>query len=545
MDLKEENLMDEIGKKKKKKTIITTFVVILILILCGILAYYFLFLKKDNGKNKNQNVNNIILESEYEMSGNELEDFDLAFLKLENNEKNMIYSPLSIKYALEMLAEGANGKTKAQITSVLGEYQAKKYENSKNMSFANALFIKSSYKNSIKESYIDTLKSKYNAEVIYDTFKTPNNLNSWVENKTLNLINNLFDDVSELDYALVNALAIDMEWVNKIQSQYDFYYSIFNHETIENNTNPSRYEYVVSPLSETGYNQIKFENLNYNIKAVNYAAIANRYNVIDIYGEDEIRKIVTKEFENYKKNNPGTIYDINGEIIEDFDIWLDNYVNELEANYGMASSSTDFEFYIDDNVKLFAKDLKEYDGRTLQYIGIMPTKENLKNYIKETQKEELNDLIKKLNPIEIESFSEGYITELYGDIPLFNYEYEINLINDLKEIGITDIFDEEKADLSNLTNDKTKIIDTKHKANIEFSNDGIKAAAATYVGGGGAVGSDYFDYFFEIPIKRIDLTFNKPYLYLIRDKDSKEVWFIGTVYEPTMYEEYNIDSDII
>ena len=121
MDLKEENLMDEIGKKKKKKTIITTFIVILILILCGILAYYFLFLKKDNGKNKNQNVNNIILESEYEMSGNELEDFDLTFLKLENNEENMIYSPLSIKYALEVLAEGANGKTKELIARILGQ----------------------------------------------------------------------------------------------------------------------------------------------------------------------------------------------------------------------------------------------------------------------------------------------------------------------------------------------------------------------------------------------------------------------------------------
>ena len=44
MDFKEENLMDEIGKKKKKNTIITIFVVIIIFILCGIIPYYFLFL---------------------------------------------------------------------------------------------------------------------------------------------------------------------------------------------------------------------------------------------------------------------------------------------------------------------------------------------------------------------------------------------------------------------------------------------------------------------------------------------------------------------
>ena len=70
-----------------------------------------------------------------------------------------------------------------------------------------------------------------------------------------------------------------------------------------------------------------------------------------------------------------------------------------------------------------------------------------------------------------------------------------------------------------------------HKANIEFSNDGIKAAAATAMAGLGAAGGG-FDYQFKIPVEEIDVTFDKPYLYLIRDKNSGEVWFAGTVYEP-------------
>ena len=54
---------------------------------------------------------------------------------------------------------------------------------------------------------------------------------------------------------------------------------------------------------------------------------------------------------------------------------------------------------------------------------------------------------------------------------------------DLKEIGITNVFNPEKADLSNLTSSKGNFIDKAvHKANIEFSNDGIKAAAATAAG---------------------------------------------------------------
>ena len=142
----------------------------------------------------------------YRLSGNSLENFDLRFLQLENEKKNKIYSPLSIKYALEMLKEGANGEAKEQISNIIGTYSSKKYINSENMSFANALFIKDSFKNSIKDSYVSTLSSKYNAEVVYDSFKTPNVLNSWVNNKTFKLIDSIADDISSEDFILVNAL---------------------------------------------------------------------------------------------------------------------------------------------------------------------------------------------------------------------------------------------------------------------------------------------------------------------------------------------------
>ena len=73
-----------------------------------------------------------------------------------------------------------------------------------------------------------------------------------------------------------------------------------------------------------------------------------------------------------------------------------------------------------------------------------------------------------------------------------------------------------------------------HKANIEFSNDGIKASAATALGGAGATGCG-FDHLYEVPVEEIDLTFDKPYMFIIRDKETGEVWFTGTVYEPMEY----------
>ena len=118
---------------------------------------------------------------------------------------------------------------------------------------------------------------------------------------------------------------------------------------------------------------------------------------------------------------------------------------------------------------------------------------------------------------------------------MFNFDYELQLKDDLQKLGIKDVFDSSKADLSKLSTDKSTYISyASHKANIEFSNDGIKASAVTGVGGRGG-GDCGFYYFFDVPVERIDLSFDKHYLFLIIDKSTNEVWFTGTVYEPTEY----------
>ena len=526
---------------KKKKTIIIVCIIVLLVIIAAVCIYFFLIRKSDNEENNNNNeVNNetevINTNSPYKLTSNGLEPFDLYFMQLENNGKNKVYSPLSIKYALAMLSEGANGATKEQIDNIIGEYTARKYNNSDNMSFANGLFIKDTYQDSIKSSYINTVASKYNADVIIDSFKNANTLNSWISDKTFNLITNITDEISDLDFILVNALAIDMEWVEKIQSEHGIYTVKFPHESVDNENR--MYGFSVYGLDIADYHRLEFEGVDYEVKSVEIGAIANNYDIINILGEDNIRQTVREAFEKYKSENPGTVYDYSIREITDFDTWFDTYyIKELESNFGHVSSSTDFEFYIDDNTKVFAKDLKEYDGTTLQYIGIMPTNTSLDNFIENMKASDINTLINNLKPMELSSFKEDYITEISGYIPMFKMDYELDLISDLKTLGITSVFDK-SAQLSNITSDKAYITDASHSANIEFSNDGIKAAAATIVGGAGDVTDPNFDYFFEIPIEKIDLTFDKPFMYLIRDKETGEIWFAGTVYEPIDMAEY-------
>ena len=520
-----ENKSEEKERGNSKKEILVIFILLLFIIIVS--GAIFLNYKMNNKDEKNQDteINNAIDYSTIHLLDNSLNDFDISFLQINNDTKNKLYSPLSIKYALAMLEEGANGVSREQISNVLGEYNSKKYVNSSNMSFANAMFIKDSYKEFVKNSYVNTLLEKYNASVIYDSFDNPDVINSWVSDRTFNLVNNLVDDVDQLDFILTNALAIDMEWKNVIQSEEDNFTVEYEHRD---------YYKIVEALVLGYYNQLKFENVPYSVMSAEIGAVANRYDIINDIGEDNIRATVGADYQKWL--DAGGCGDVSEE--PDVETYLNTYINEIGEGYNEVTSSTDFEFYVDYSVKVFAKDLKEYDGTTLQYVGIMPINKRLDVYLKDAKASDINTLINNLKPLEIDSFKDGVITEIYGYIPMFKFEYELDLINNLKRFGITDVFDESKADLSNLTSSKAVISKATHKANIEFSNVGIKAAAATAVGAAGATGC-WYDYIYDVPVEKIDLTFDKPYLFLIRDKESGEVWFTGTVYQPLeWYEPY-------
>jgi len=106
------------NKKKKKVSKLFIFLILIIAICTGIFFGYKEFFKDSNEKVKVKKDKKKV-ETSYRMSGNSIEDFDLYFLKLENEKVNKIYSPLSIKYALAMLNEGTAGDSKLQISSII------------------------------------------------------------------------------------------------------------------------------------------------------------------------------------------------------------------------------------------------------------------------------------------------------------------------------------------------------------------------------------------------------------------------------------------
>jgi len=515
------------NNKTPKKAILIIGIIIILALIVGLTVFAII----KNNQNDDETVP--IEKSEYWISDNSLEAFDLYFLQSENGKQNKVYSPLSIKYALEMLKEGAKGDSKAQILSVIGTYEAKKYTDSKNMSFANALFIKDTYKKSIKRKYKNKLTDKYNAVVKTDSFAAPDTVNSWISDKTLGLINNLFDDVSQEEILLINALAIDMEWEEKfILSPSVGIWTEYYHEKFY-----WRGDWDVVPHS--------FKDINEEVSGMEIIASFNNYDIVKELGEENIRQTVTNAYMEYLKKYPyrkfGESLFLNSEIVglsddEIMEKYLDRYIKEINSNYKAEDKTTDFSLYIDDNVKVFAKDLKEYDGTTLQYVGIMPTAEELDSYINKATADEISNIIGNLKELKAENFKDGVVTKITGFIPKFKFEYKLDLMKDLKNLGVTNVFESGKANLTNISSDKSLYInDAIHKSNIEFTQEGIKASAVTEAGGAGAAGG--FDYIYDVPVEEIDLTFDKPYMFIIRDKNSGEIWFVGTVYNPLLYSE--------
>ncbi len=529
--------MEEQKKEKKQLkislgTAILLFIIILLITAMVVVAVYFKNEKPNTGESKvgDTEVTDTKKAFKYALKSNSLEDFDLRFLQLENERKNKIYSPLSIKYALAMLNEGTEGESKEQISNLIGDYKPNKYVNSANMSLANALFIRDTYKNSVKENFVNNLKTKYNADVEYDSFTSAKKMNSWISDKTLELIKDMIDDssVSDLNFALINAVAIDMDWKDKflVHDNYDNY--------MDANYQHEKYSWM-APQNLLSSN---FEGVKNRISGMGIIASVNNYDIVNTLGEDNIRKTVGDAFRKYLNEDPdgNASYYLEGKNVETaVKEYLDEYIKEINNNYKMVNKNTDFYVYQDEKVKSFAKDLKEYNGTTLQYVAIMP-EENLDKYISNITAEEINKIIGNLKDInKRENFKEGVITQVVGYIPKFKFDYDLNLIKDLNDMGVKDIFDENKANLKGITDEKAYINQAKHKANIELTQDGIKAAAATFIGGAGA--GEMFDYLYDVPVEKIDLTFDKPYMFVIRNKETGEVWFAGTVYEPLSLED--------
>lgn len=171
------------------------------------------------------------------MSSNQM-GFELMQEMVKNNQdKNLLFSPTSLAFALAMVENGAEGETKSGILKVLGEVEPKMNDRYNTwMNYLNALDkeedsdvpgIKMKVANSLwfkkalepKKEFVNILKAFYNAQVYRSDFgdpKTVDQMNQWVEDQTNHLLKGTFDKIDAETIAyLMNTVYFKGAWINE------------------------------------------------------------------------------------------------------------------------------------------------------------------------------------------------------------------------------------------------------------------------------------------------------------------------------------------
>lgn len=346
--------------------------------------------------------------------------------------ENYMFSPLSIKMAFAMAANGAQGETKSQILNALeikdlGQFnqEAKslmeRYNQSEILNFqiANSLWINQDQTDqNFSQAYAASLSENYNAQVgkvrganALDT------INGWVSQQTKGKIPSIISD-SDFWAMLLNAVYFKGGWANE--------------------------------FSESATRKEPFTDRN--------------------GVQTDIDFMHQTDYFNY----------YNGGGLEVIELPYRSSEETFDAS-GKYSGTTRYDF----DISMYA--IKgDYTDAALDEI--------IQNKLSRTF--------------------------VALSLPKFEIEFSLNLNNCMKNLGILDAFDLQKADFTPMFDSGNMFIThALHKTYICVDEKGTEAAAVTAIGMAGSSAS--------LQPEPIIVSFNQPFTFVIRDNTSGEVLFLG------------------
>ncbi len=364
-----------------------------------------------------------------------MNDFNYKLNQMMPEDKNYMFSPLSLKIAFAMVANGAEGETRVQLLNALGiedldafnEY-AKSLMATYNgadvlrLNVANSLWINKDHTaNQFTKEFQDLAEEYYGAKVnIVDDGNALEEVNGWANQQTFGKIPKVID-APEFESILANALYFKGLWQN------DF------------------------PKSAT--HKAVFTSRDGSEKEIDFMKQTDYFHYYDNGG----KAVIALPYKSSQRN-----YD-------------------EEMNYiGTETSEADILMYLIQG---------EYDMHTDILKGFAGNKDREKTYI--TLK-----------------------------MPKFEFEFETGLNEMMKKLGATDAFTEGKAQFNPMienANGLYYIADSKQKTYIKVDEDGTEAAAVTMTMGATS----------SVPPKPIEVTFDKPFTFVIYDNANNEVLFMG------------------
>lgn len=302
--------------------------------------------------------------------------------------------------------------------------------------------------------------------------------------------------LNELNIALDN---YDLQPMENIDSKISMANSMWINNRYKNDINNTFATALkINYHSEVLYDEfINADNINKWVSEKTYNMINELFPSDSVNSVDTIMALVNAIGINFKWD-------------EEFDCNKTLMGNFLDKNVYMMNSN---EKYLEsDYYTGFIKDYEKLsDNSQYEFIGLLPKKD-----IQDVINNISNDVIKN-------SITES---EAHIQIPRFKYEYNVNNVKGILEsLGIKDMFNKEKANFGGIAED-IYVSSIVQKTYIDFMESGTKAAAAS----GGA-----FD--ITSAAEEKEVIFNKPFVYLIRKKESNNIYFIGIVNTPIEYDE--------
>ena len=154
-----------------------------------------------------------------------------------------------------------------------------------------------------------------------------------------------------------------------------------------------------------------------------------------------------------------------------------------------------------------------YDGGELSMVILLPEAGQFQNFEEGLQAQQVSDIISGLQPIEVAL-----------TMPKFEFDSEFSLKDTLVGMGMPIAFSS-SADFSGMTgNPELLISDVVHKAFVAVDEAGTEAAAATAV----------IMKLTAVPEPPMEVTLDRPFIFLIRDIDTGAILFVGRVLNPNV-----------
>ena len=152
-----------------------------------------------------------------------------------------------------------------------------------------------------------------------------------------------------------------------------------------------------------------------------------------------------------------------------------------------------------------------YDGRELSVVILLPDLGQFEAFEKAINYKQAKDITAKLKRCEVRL-----------KMPKFEFDSSFSLKKTLSEMGMPVAFSAD-ADFSGMTGKKDLFIsDVIHKAFVSVDEAGTEAAAATAV----------IMELTAMPEEPIEVTLDRPFIFLIRDIETGAILFIGRVMNP-------------